>query len=99
MRRGFDRLAAEARAVVDEDPLSGHLFVFRNKRGDRLKVLTWDRNGYAIWYKRLERGRFIFPDPKGEGSLVISPAVFQMLIGGAVRSKTAQPSVGFPKST
>ena len=87
MRRGFDRLAEEVRALLGEDPLSGHLFVFRNRRCNRLKVLAWDRNGFAVWYKRLERGRFYFPSA-GEGtSAVISPIAFQLLIGGAIRQR------------
>jgi len=84
MRRGFDRLAEEARELAGEDPLSGHLFVFRNKREDRLKVLYWDRNGYAVWYKRLERGRFRFPKGDG-GAAALSPAAFQLLLGGVMR--------------
>ena len=86
MRRGFDRLAEEARAIAREDPFSGHLFVFRNRRENRLKVLSWDRNGFAIWYKRLERGRFAFPTLEGEeGAREISATAFQLLIGGAIR--------------
>lgn len=85
MRRGFDRLAEEARAIAREDPFSGHLFVFRNRRENRLKVLSWDRNGFAIWYKRLERGRFVFPALEGEGAKEISVTAFQLLIGGAIR--------------
>lgn len=87
MRRGFDRLAEEARRVAGEDPLSGHLFVFRNRRGNRLKVLMWDRNGYAVWYKRLERGTFVFPQSDTAGALTVTPAAFQLLIGGAIRKR------------
>lgn len=58
LRRGFDGLAAAAREVIRQDPLSGHLFVFVNRRRNRMKLLVWDRTGYLLLYKRLERGTF-----------------------------------------
>jgi transposase len=61
LRKGFDGLFALVENVICEDPFSGHLFVFRNQRRDRLKVLWWDRDGLAIFYKRLERGSYEFP--------------------------------------
>jgi len=75
MRKGFDGLFALVENVIREDPFSGHLFVFRNQRRnqrrDRLKVLWWDRDGLAIFYKRLERGSYEFPtDRTTKGSSV-----------------------------
>jgi transposase len=61
LQKSFDGLSVAARRVVDADPLSGHLFVFFNRSKDLCKVLWWDRNGYALYAKRLERGRFHVP--------------------------------------
>jgi len=56
MRCGFDWLAQRVQSVIGEDPLSGHLFLFRSRNGNRLTILAWDRGGYVLWYKRLEVG-------------------------------------------
>jgi len=80
MRRSIDGLAAMARSHAGEDPLEGHLFLFRNRRGDRLKALFWDGNGFCVLYKRLERGRFSFP-PVGEGRVAIDETSLRLLLG------------------
>lgn len=84
MRRGFDRLAQQAEQVTGQDPLSGHLFVFRNRRGDKLKLLMWDRDGYVLIYKRLEEGQFKLPrltDPTLR-SIQLRPSELAMLLDG-----------------
>ena len=81
MRRSFDGLAAMTVDVIGQDPLSGHLFVFRNKRGDRVKILYWDRSGYCLWYKRLEAGVFRFPSAAG-GSVEVQASDLALLLEG-----------------
>lgn len=61
MRCSFDGLMGRVTGVLQADPFSGHLFVFRSRRGDRAKILFWDRSGFCLWYKRLEKGTFRFP--------------------------------------
>lgn len=70
MRCGFDRLAEQARTVTRQDPQSGHLFLFRSRGGDRLKALHWDKDGYILWYKRLEEGTFKLPKTRAEQTSV-----------------------------
>lgn len=83
LRKSFDGLAQLVREFLDVDPMSGHLFVFRNKRADRLKLLYWDRDGYMIVYKRLEKGSFRFPAPSGDHEGVeIRAADLTMILDG-----------------
>ena len=87
MRRGFDGLSGMAQSLLQQDPLSGHLFVFRNRNRDKLKILYWDQDGLAIWYKRLERGTFQFPtDNKSkedvQTGVEISSSELSLLLGG-----------------
>lgn len=81
MRRSFDGLARMVEEFVGGDPLSGHWFVFRNRRGDRLKILCWERHGFVIWYKRLEEGTFRFPEHVGP-SVCVSAAELAMILEG-----------------
>src|SRR5262249_59441308 len=81
LRKSFDSLAEIVRQQLRGDPLSGQLFVFRNKRADRVKLLYWDDDGYVIVYKRLEEGVFRFPTSEGAG-VEIRAADLQMLLDG-----------------
>ena len=88
MRKSFDSLAGLVQEQLGQDPLAGDLFVFRSRRGDRLKLLYWDSDGLAIWYKRLEEGTFAFPNADaqrgkvGEHGIVIRAAELAMLLDG-----------------
>lgn len=81
LRKGYDGLARLARDVVEQDPLSGHLFVFANRKRDRIKILYWDRDGYAVWMKRLESGTFRRPAADAE-RVEWSPAELAAMLGG-----------------
>jgi transposase len=98
MRLGFDRLAELASGVTGQDPLRGHLFLFRSRGGDRLKALYFDRDGYALWYKRLEEGTFRLPklDDAVRKSIELRPSELAMLLDGidlrsVRRTKRYQP--------
>ena len=71
MRRGFDGLALIARDAMGQDPRSGALFIFANRRADRLKALWWDRNGYCVLYKRAHRAQFELPSKDGPNSVSV----------------------------
>jgi len=81
MRKGFDGLAALVQTQLTEDPFSGQLFVFRGRRGDRVKVLWWDGDGLCLYAKRLEGGRFVWPQAR-EGVVALSAAQLSMLLEG-----------------
>jgi transposase len=83
MRKGFDSLAALVQQELGADPLSGHLFVFRSRRGNRVKLLLWDRDGYLLIYKRLEQGSFRFPAvAAGQRSVQVSAQDLSLLLWG-----------------
>lgn len=81
MRKQMDGLALLAKDVLGQDPFSGALFVFTNRRRSKLKILTWERNGFVVWYKRLERDRFHWPK-QGEATLTITGEQLQWLLDG-----------------
>ena len=81
MRKGFDGLASLVQGTLAEDPFSGQMFVFRGKRGDRVKLLWWDGAGLCLLAKRLERGRFVWPQASS-GTVSLSAAQLSMLLEG-----------------
>jgi transposase len=88
MRCGFDRLAERVRTIIGQDPLAGHLFVFRSRRGDRLKILVWDRDGFVLWYKRLEAGVFKLPKVEaGARSVELRASELAMVLDGIDMSR------------
>jgi transposase len=83
MRKGFDSLAALVREHLKHDPLSGCLFLFVGRHKDRLKILYWDADGFAIWYKRLEEGTFRLPAAKSDSaSIELKASELAMLLAG-----------------
>jgi transposase len=101
MRRSFDGLGGMAENLMKADPLSGNLFVFRNRNRDRLKILYWDRDGMAIWYTRLEKGTYQFPTgmkPKDDKPVrvEITARELSLLLGG-IDLRTAQQRKRFER--
>jgi transposase len=92
MRYGFDGLSAKVASVLALDPFSGHLFLFRSKRGDYLKILYWDGSGLCLFAKRLERGRFVWP-PIVDDALVLTPAQLALLIEAIDWRRTVAPAL------
>jgi transposase len=84
MRKGFDGLSALVIDVIEEDPQSGHIFAFFNKRRDRVKLLLWDRSGYWLFYKRIESGRFPVFDRANEktGGFELDAAELMLILEG-----------------
>lgn len=97
MRRSFDGLAMLVREVLRDDPLSGHLFVFRSRRGDRVKLLYWDGGGLCLWYKRLEKGTFPFPHAEAP-SVQVEASDLALLLEGIDFEKIDRPERFVPKS-
>ena len=92
LRRGFDGLAGLVRRAGG-DPFSGHLFAFVSKRGDRIKLLTWDRGGFVLWYKRLERGHFPLPAvPPSGPTWTLDASQLGLLLDGFDFTKVTRPT-------
>jgi transposase len=89
MRKGFDGLAGLVQTQLLEDPFSGQLFVFRGRRGDRVKILWWDGDGLCLFAKRLERGRFTWPQAT-HGTVSLTAAQLSMLLEGIDRRHPAR---------
>ena len=81
MRKGYPGLSLLVQEILHEDPSGGHLFVFRGRRGDLIKVIWYDGQGSCLFTKRLERGRFVWPSP-ADGKVSVSPAQLSMLLEG-----------------
>jgi transposase len=81
MRRGFDGLSALVQTKLEQSPFSGHVFVFRGRRGDLIKLLWWDGDGLCLFAKRLERGRFVWPQAS-DGTVALTRAQLSMLLEG-----------------
>ena len=91
LRRGFTGLSGVVQTVLDQDPFSGHVFVFRGRRGDLIKVLWWDGDGLCLFAKRLECGRFVWPKVES-GTVSLSRAQLSMLMEGIDWRRPVRPA-------
>jgi transposase len=85
MRKSFRGLITLTESILQQDPVSGHLFVFVNRRRDLLKILHWDGSGFWIWYRQLERGTFQLPTPPADheqASIELTPAQLSLILDG-----------------
>ena len=90
LRNGFDGLAAKAKTMIGADPFSGHLFIFRGKRGNHFKGLYWDGTGLCLFAKRLEQGKFVWP-PIIDGCMTLTPTQLALLIEAMDWRRTVAP--------
>ncbi|HYQ92637.1 MAG TPA: IS66 family insertion sequence element accessory protein TnpB [Candidatus Competibacteraceae bacterium] len=95
LRKSIDGLSVLVSQVLGQDPFSAHLFVFTNRHRDKLKALSWDQNGFVLYYKRLEQGRFRWPViPADQAVLVIDYRQLQWLLSGlSIEQRQALPAV------
>ncbi len=97
MRKGHDGLAAAVRNQLGQDEFSGHLFVFMSRSRDRVKILCWERGGFVLWYKRLEKSRFRMPTLEGDGSsLELDAGQLAMLLDGVDMDRVRRASFWQP---
>ncbi|MFZ3067417.1 MAG: IS66 family insertion sequence element accessory protein TnpB [Gammaproteobacteria bacterium] len=82
MRKSIDSLSVLVQQDFNDDPLSGHLFIFFNRTRDKVKILYWDRNGYVLHYKRMEKHRFVVPNLVGLSQLIITETQLNGLLAG-----------------
>jgi transposase len=82
MRLSFSGLSGKVRSFIGADPVSGDLFIFRNRRGDKLKIFAWQKDGYVQWYKQLERGTFRFPLSASGHSVEIDASTLRLILDG-----------------
>jgi len=93
LRKGLDGLTAQVANVLQADPFSGHLFIFRGKRGDYFKLVYWDGSGLCLFAKRLEKGRFVWP-PIVDGRMQLTPAQMALLVEGIDWRRTVSVADG-----